>query len=176
MENERRRRLFFALWPDAPTRGAIRRATALAVRRGGGRPVAAEKWHVTLAFLGSQPESKLAAVCAAAAAVEPPRGALNLARLGHFSRARVLWLGPRETPRALRRFVTALWEVLEPLGIARERRAFNAHLTLARKVKRPQSACVEPVVWHYAGFSLVESVTDCRGARYTILSEWACVK
>ncbi|MDN5865175.1 MAG: RNA 2',3'-cyclic phosphodiesterase [Gammaproteobacteria bacterium] len=172
----KRRRLFFALWPDEETRHAIYRATGESVRRVGGRPVPAENWHLTLAFLGSRPESLLPALCDAAGQLEPPGGTLGLERLGHFARARVLWLGPRDTPHDLRHFVDGLWNAIEPLGIERERRAFAAHLTLARKIHRLPCVAVEPVVWRYAGFSLVESVTDPRGARYEVLQNWPAVK
>ena len=47
-----RHRVFFALWPDDATRAAISRATREAVRTSGGRPIAKERLHVTIAFLG----------------------------------------------------------------------------------------------------------------------------
>lgn len=165
-------RLFFALWPDAATRTAIHRAMHEAVRHAGGRPVPAENYHLTLAFLGTQPESRLSAIREAAAGLAPPRGELELSRLGRYARARVLWLGPERTPPGLRRDVRALWATLEPLGIARERRPFAAHLTLARKTARLPEAQIRPVVWRYSGFALVESVTDPRGARYTVIAKW----
>src|SRR5690606_7943609 len=46
------RRIFFALWPDDATRGAIERACRQAVRRSGGRPTAKRNLHLTVAFLG----------------------------------------------------------------------------------------------------------------------------
>src|SRR5205807_403857 len=54
------RRLFFALWPDAGQRAALVHATRKAVRSSGGRPVPEESLHVTLAFLGSVPERRVA--------------------------------------------------------------------------------------------------------------------
>ncbi|MGH8273453.1 MAG: RNA 2',3'-cyclic phosphodiesterase [Gammaproteobacteria bacterium] len=166
------RRLFFALWPDAATRSAIRRTTRQAVRQVGGRPVPAENYHLTLAFLGAQPEVRIPALLEAAAGVAPPRGELSLDRLGCFSRARVLWLGPERTPSGLRRDAHALWDALAPLGVARERRPFAAHLTLARKIACPPEAQIRPILWRYAGFILAESVTDPRGARYTVIAKW----
>ncbi|MDN5865734.1 MAG: RNA 2',3'-cyclic phosphodiesterase [Gammaproteobacteria bacterium] len=176
LEGDSSRRLFFALCPDETIRQTIRQTTARAVRGAGGRAVRAENWHLTLAFLGAQPVSILPALRDAAAQLEPPKGTLTLDRLGHFRRTLVLWIGPRQTPQTLRDFVAALWEALEPLAIKRERRAFTAHLTLARKVKVAPLGCVQPVIWPYAGFSLVESVTESRGARYKLLADWAAVK
>ncbi|HYL02781.1 MAG TPA: 2'-5' RNA ligase family protein, partial [Steroidobacteraceae bacterium] len=62
---ERTRRLFFALWPDAAQRTVLAHAVRKAVRNCGGRPVPAESLHVTLAFLGSVPESRMAELGAA---------------------------------------------------------------------------------------------------------------
>lgn len=165
------RRLFFALWPNQATRRAVHRATFDSVRRAGGRPVPIENYHLTLAFLDAQPGSLLPAIREAAARVSPPAGALHLERFGYFPRPRVLWLGPERTPSDLQSFVHALWEELEPLGIARERRVFAAHLTLARKARRQAEARIRPVAWHYEGFALIESVTDPCGARYRVIAE-----
>jgi len=171
-------RLFFALWPDPATRRAIHRATVDAMRQAGGRAVPIENYHLTLAFLGSQPDALLPAIRKAGSRVSPPAGELSLERLGYFAHPRVLWLGPERTPAGLRSFVRVLWDTLEPLGIARERRAFAAHLTLARKVRGPPEARIRPVAWCYTGFALIESVTDPRGARYQVIAEWlpACEK
>ena len=47
-----RHRVFFALWPDDATRSAISRATRDAVSLSGGRPIAKDRLHLTVAFLG----------------------------------------------------------------------------------------------------------------------------
>ncbi|MGH8427910.1 MAG: RNA 2',3'-cyclic phosphodiesterase [Gammaproteobacteria bacterium] len=165
-------RLFFALWPDAVTRAAIHRATHAVVRHAGGRPVRAENYHLTLAFLGEQPAALLPSIIEAGASLAARTGELRLLRLGYFERTRVLWLGPENTPNPLRLHVRRLWQALAPLGIARERRPFAAHLTLARKVNRAPVVAVRPVSWRYVGFALVESVTQSQGARYRLIAKW----
>src|SRR5690606_12351292 len=78
-----RRRVFFALWPDDATRGAIERACRQAVRRSGGRPTAKRNLHVTVAFLGMLEPDALEL-----AAAVPPIGIgpfeIELDRLGYF--------------------------------------------------------------------------------------------
>ena len=165
-----RRRLFFALWPDATTRQAITRATRRAVRASGGKPTPAANLHVTLAFLGPVAAEDLVRV----EAVEPPACEPFepvLDRLGHWDRARVLWLGPSEAPVALRSLERDLWDRLVALGFERERKPYLPHVTLARKA-RSDDGDIEPVVWRVDGIALVESQTGPRHSRYTVTRSW----
>ena len=55
-------RLFFALWPPPDTAQALANWAEEVARDVGGKPVAAEKIHLTLAFLGdADPEKAIAA-------------------------------------------------------------------------------------------------------------------
>ena len=76
-----RHRVFFALWPDDATRAAISRATREAVRLSGGRPIAKERLHVTVAFLGELTAAGLEA--ARAVPPIPSRPADRGARAGY---------------------------------------------------------------------------------------------
>lgn len=165
-----RRRSFFALWPDDATRQAIARATRRAVRECGGKPTPRANLHVTLAFLGPVDGDDLVRV----EAIEPPPCApfeLVLDRLGFWDRARVLWLGPSETPAPLGALERELWDRLAALGFERERKPYAPHVTLARKA-RGVSAGVERVVWPVGGIALVESQTGPRHSRYSVLKSW----
>jgi 2'-5' RNA ligase len=66
----------------------------------GGRPVPAEKLHLTLAFLGEVDESRMALLpdCARIGAAH---FRLELDRVGSFRRARVAWAGASAPPRTL---------------------------------------------------------------------------
>ena len=46
-------RLFFALWPDDELRQTLKHHCKPLLRHSGGRPVALDNLHITLAFLGS---------------------------------------------------------------------------------------------------------------------------
>src|SRR5690606_6154262 len=52
-DEPRRKRIFFALWPDDETRDAISRATSRVVSLSGGRATAKRNLHITVAFLGA---------------------------------------------------------------------------------------------------------------------------
>lgn len=130
----------------------------------------AQNYHVTLAFLGNVAAGLYPQILDAAAEIVPPAGEFSLDRIGYWPRSKVLWLGTSEPVAELARVSVALWDRLEPLGLARDSRAFRTHLTLARKVSRPpaQQAPDRPLLWMLRGFVLVESITDPQGARYSV--------
>ena len=104
-------------------------------RRAGIRWLGAESLHLTLKFIGEQPEEKLQAVVEALSAVPAPAPMdLKFRGLGCFPndrRPRVFWLGV-EAPPELGGLASGIEQALEPLGIAREHRSFSAHLTIGR--------------------------------------------
>ena len=134
-------RSFVALALDEPARASA----ALAIERlraaeRGGRAVA---WvppgnlHLTLKFLGEQPEPRLAeagtALAAAAAACAP--FAIALDGVGAFptlDRPRILWIGLAEGGAEARALQEQVEAALEPLGFSREARPWHPHLTIGR--------------------------------------------
>ena len=170
----RTRRLFFALWPDAPIREGLVHATRKAVRHCGGRPVPRDNLHATVAFLGSVPEASLAAVLAAgsASAREGLPFALRVEAIDFWPKPQVL-VATAATPPPAEALAERLWRAVEPLGIPRDHRPLRIHVTLARKVRKPTPGlAMHPVDWAVASLALVESVTDPAGARYTPLAHW----
>ena len=170
----RARRLFFALWPDPATREALAHATRKAVRHCGGRPVAEDNLHATVAFLGPVPEGRLEAVLAAGAgaAGAATAFAVSLDTIDFWPRPQVL-VATAATPPEAAALAEALWRRVEPLGIARDLRPLRVHVTLARKVRKPAPGLgMHPVAWRVPDLALVESVTDPAGARYTPLAGW----
>jgi 2'-5' RNA ligase len=129
-------RLFFALWPPHETAEALARwAGSLE-----GKPVPAEKIHLTLAFLGGVDPGKLvtAASRVQAGAFELPIDSAKYWRDNH-----IVWAGPHEVPEGLRVLVERLHFALFRAEFILERRAFAAHVTLLRKARKP--AAIEPL-------------------------------
>lgn len=99
------------------------------------RWVAPANFHFTLKFLGDVEDEKIESV---ARALEGrlglfPRFAINAKGLGVFPdlrRARVLWVGMEG--KELGNLTAQVERTLEPLGFAREKRAFRPHLTVGR--------------------------------------------
>jgi 2'-5' RNA ligase len=165
-----RHRVFFALWPDDATRSAISRATRDAVRASGGRPIAKDRLHVTVAFLGELTGAGLEV----ARAVPPVRvGAfeLTLDALGIWPDSKILWLAPSNPPDALGDLEVQLWDGLTERGFHGEERVYRPHVTLARRA-RPVELGVEPVHWLVQELVLVESFPDGRNVHYEVLERW----
>jgi RNA 2',3'-cyclic 3'-phosphodiesterase len=165
------RRVFFALWPDAETRARLARATKDAVRRSGGRPIAKDRFHVTVVFLGNLTPAGFEI----ANAVPPiPVGAFTLVldTIGAFVSSRTLWLGARSVPPGLVELERRLWEALAANGFMREERIYRPHVTLARRA-RAVDLGVDPIEWPVAELALVESLPDGRNVHYEPLRSWA---
>jgi 2'-5' RNA ligase len=100
--------------------------------------------HLTLKFLGDIPEAAVAEM--GLALRRASRGsaplALTVQGLGVFPgirRARVLWVGLGGQVEALQSLYSRIEDEFAGLGLAREKRGFKAHLTLARMKEPPAS-------------------------------------
>lgn len=157
-------RLFFALWPDEPSRAALADATQEFVRGRGGRPVPAGNFHVTLAFLGSVREElvpELLAIARDAALVtssmaggganrvsSSTRPVVTLAfdRLEYWRKPQLLCATASGPSESSGRHSTAvelaalLKTRLTAAGFTPDSKPFRAHVTLARKVPPPREA------------------------------------
>ena len=171
MSRAPRHRLFFALDPPPTVRRRIAALQAgLDVE---GRPVPAQNFHVTLAFLGMQPPEVIPAASAVAAGLAFPRCEVVFDQLGSFRRAGVLWLGVSRIPDALQAFQHDLVGALLDAGIGYDRKPWKFHLTLYRKMRKPPPTMAPIAVpWRLGGFALVESVSVNRGVEYHALAGW----
>ncbi len=169
-------RLFFALWPSPALRDALA-AWARAHAPGRARPVPPGNLHLTLAFLGSLPQERLDAAFAAGAALHAAPVRLELARVEHWSRPRLLCAVPAPGPDPLDGLASAFRDVLAAHRLPVETRPFRSHVTLVRKVSGhlPPSALVPPLAWAGDRVALVASESRDGGVRYRELAGWALV-
>jgi 2'-5' RNA ligase len=170
---EHRQRLFFALWPDEPVRKALDAAGRSVLGKRIKR-IPATNLHITLAFAGSVNDEVAACLADGAASLELAAFQLEIDRCDHWPRPRIAWIGPTHVPPGLMTLVGALRNVFEGCGLQAETRAYQPHVTLARKIgKLPKNAQLhDPVSWSISSFSLVESVTDQSGVRYQPRAHW----
>jgi 2'-5' RNA ligase len=165
-------RLFFALWPDEAVRAQLAGwARALHVICGG-RATRAENLHLTLAFLGSVDEARVAEVERAAGEVAPRSGLLVLDTPGFWKRNRIAWAGASAVPTEIESLVRDLREALGRSRIGFDPKGFVSHVTLLRNACEPRAMPeLEPIRWRSDGFVLAKSATAPSG-RYEILNSW----
>lgn len=161
-------RLFFALWPD----DAVRARLAPLAAACGGRRVPGDSLHLTLAFLGPTDAARRDCCERAAAAVPFVPFELVLSEVQWQRRRGIVWAVAAEVPAELAALVAALNEGLRGCGYAPEARAFRAHVTLARKVRRARPGSLDPVRWAVDRFWLVSSQLAPGGSRYTLERCW----
>jgi RNA 2',3'-cyclic 3'-phosphodiesterase len=176
-------RTFFALpVPELP-RAALIAAQARMQRLESGRlPLRftrPEQLHITLKFCGNVTRAELPELCAIAelcAAECPPieTRVSGMLAFGSPTRARTLVAAVEAHP-ALAELAQALEAAVEPLGIARETRAFRPHVTLAR-IKRPgdareliAAALLEPCPLRLDRLCCFESELGPDGSKYSLL-------
>lgn len=174
MPAEGQRRLFFALWPDVAAGEALHDLAQRAQQHCGGRLMARDSLHLTLAFLGDVAAERLAAAVAAADGVPSPGFALNLDRLGYWRHNKVVWAGCDAVSPGLADLAASLAANLRKQGFALDERPFVPHVTLLRKAG---SAFDGPagagIGWQVQEFTLVESRLSSAGSRYAILQRWS---
>jgi len=171
---EARQRLFFALWPPPELARRLLRVAGQQFTDRHARRLAAAQIHLTLFYLGPSDADQRRCAERVAATVEAPPFTLTLSRLGHWSRPRVGWIAPEESPPGLIALVSRLQPGLGECGFRIDPRPWQAHLTLVRKLRRPplNGALDEPFLWPVSEFTLVESQTLPSGAQYRILQRW----
>ena len=135
--------------------------------------------HVTLAFLGEQPEARLSALetLGAEAAAGSKASVLRLGSAGHFGSARaprVLWVDLAGDLTALTALQSRLASGLKRHGFPTEERPFRPHITLARRRESAHGgppAGWPPEVEHATiplrELTLMHSQLSSRGPAYT---------
>jgi len=172
--NSSRQRLFLALWPDTQVSTNLYEFGNRAVEAGiGGRLLPAENLHLTLVFFGEVDLNTRACIEQAVSSVRTPGFCLILDRIGYWRRSGILWAEATSIPEPLQMLVRILNENLACCGYTQESRAYRAHVTLARHVRKcKRQFTMDPVVWRVDRFSLVESQLHPNGARYQIIKSW----
>ncbi len=166
-----RHRVFFALWPDAATRSAISRATRDAVQASGGRPIAKDRLHLTVAFLGELTAAGLD-VARQVPPIEGGRVRADARRARHLARIEDLVAGAvRHRPTRSASSKRTCGTRSPSAAFASEERTYRPHVTLARRA-RPIDAAVAPVRWAVQDLALVESFPDGRNVHYEVLERW----
>ena len=161
-------RLFFALWPDAATRGKL----AALQHDVGCREVRAQNLHLTLAFLGNQLRAAVPVLREVMESLTLSSMQLEIDTYGYFQQQRIVWAGPSVPPQALLDLHRALRLAIDEAQIAFKPLAgFKPHISLARDAKEQTGKLLQPVQWRVEKIALLESVSDTTGVIYHPLAE-----
>ncbi|MCU0964160.1 MAG: RNA 2',3'-cyclic phosphodiesterase [Burkholderiaceae bacterium] len=160
-------RLFVALWPTLATRAAAVAAQEALRWPAGARRMPASDLHLTLAFIGAQPQEQLGHV-SQAAGVASATIQLTLDRL-EIWKGGTLVLRPSRLPAAIVDLQARLTASLQACGVPFDARPFAPHLTLGRKARGIEEVAGFPVPWRSTGHVLALSA----GGSYRVIARFA---
>jgi 2'-5' RNA ligase len=166
-------RLFYAVMPTGAAVAASSAAgRALPVTRGA-RLVPAVNHHLTVAFVGSVPASRLGDLRAIGRRQPVAGFPLRFDAYEYWPKPEVIVAAARVIPSELTRLWEQLHRDLAANGFAIDPKRLRPHVTLARKVTQaPVLQALSPFDWPVDQFSLVRS--DTRGVEsvYTVVDTW----
>lgn len=167
------KKLFLALWPGKSEQEQFYALAQQHLSTDKCRLVAAHKLHLTLSFLGAVDIDTEDCIRQMADKVAWNPFELHFDRLGWFARPRVLWAGCSEAPVELDELVGRIQTGLTGCGFEPERRRYQPHITVARKVTQsPKAKEIEPISCYFDSIALVESKMDQHGVEYATLASW----
>ena len=141
----------------------------------GGRAPGEANLHLTLAFVGDVPASRVAALCAIgkATATAGLPFTMTMDCGGMFRAAGIAWMGASVSPERLQRLADGLGVGLLAQGFAHERRAFLPHVTMARRCLKPATIEIAvPIAWTIRRIALYASEPASGGPSYRELASW----
>jgi 2'-5' RNA ligase len=161
-------RLFLALWPGHDVRDLLRDWRDAWVWPTGAAPVATDKLHLTLHFLGNQPGERMPDLLAGLAVPFAPfRVDLGQATVWPGG---IAVLEPHTPPDPLLQLHADLAEALLALGLTPEQRKYKPHVTMARRAHHANVPVAgPPIAWEIASYALVES----RDGSYNVLRQYS---
>ena len=166
-------RIFFALWPNDALRDSLHRASKTIPVERPARRVPQYNLHLTLHFIGNVYFDQMACLQQQARLVEADAFEFNIDCQGYFKKPRVAWLGCSEVPTALSELHEQLGQRLQLCDYRPEKRRYNPHVTMARKIDRiPGPQSLEPIPWIAENFALIEVRQIDNGVQYRVIETY----
>ncbi len=163
-------RLFYALWPDEETRIHLKRLQESVI----GRKVNPDHLHLTLAFLGTQAKALIPALAKLVDRLPGQSFTVGIDRYGYFSKPRVAWVGPSETPAPLLALQQTLMQELNDAQVPlKPEGKFKPHVTLARDANSLDEPFAPMLPWRVDKLMLIQSIPVKGGVVYSPIAEKA---
>lgn len=167
------KRLFLALWPDESIVRLINQHAIKYFSDCQGRILQKTNWHITLAFFGAANAETQMCIENQVGKVKAKSFELSLSKCGFWKKPRVAWLAPSVIPDELQKLALGIQQNLIACGYKTEDRDYQPHITLVRKAKQmPSITTIQSLPWLVSSFSLVESISEPEGIRYSVLKRW----
>ncbi len=165
-------RIFFALWPDKETRSSLCTITQQ-FKDEKFRLVKKSNLHITLEFLGEVSEDVLQQLVEKSNCIQAEPFQIELTRIGWWRKPGVLWIGTQHNPEQLIHLVASIKQIVEQQGLETDKRPYEPHVTIARKVKQVQLPKQSfDIRWQVNSFVLVISKPTNSGVEYHVIHEW----
>ena len=166
-------RLYFALWPDDGIRLQLSRHRLQLAGESDGKAVIAVTLHMTLAFLGEVDSTQIPVIEQIGSRLLGAPFTYNVNLAGCFPKARIAWLGAKETPWHLYELQKNLQALLASAQLGHDKRTFRPHITVVRDIKTPfPERAIVPVRWPVDHFCLVSARSGPAGPQYQTLRNW----
>lgn len=162
-------RLFIALCPEASAVSKLLEVIDKWKAEGmKGNFTKVQNIHLTLAFLGEQPEAKLPIIRQVLKSIPFPKLSLQANGIGHFGS---LYYAHIEPSAVLAGYVEQVRQALKEAGVEFDAKPFKAHITLCRKLCNPNQYPLElePFEFSIETCCLFQSVLTPQGPVYTVL-------
>jgi RNA 2',3'-cyclic 3'-phosphodiesterase len=165
-------RLFFALWPDEEVRAQIHNfASSLSLPNA--RLLPQHNTHVTLTFLGNVEPTTVTDLIDGAGEMAMQPFSLVLDGLAWWQKPKIACLTPSSYPEQLPALANQLHALSLSCGVPLQERAYQPHMTLARKVTSAlPDISPQPISWNIKEFCLLESVAVDSGVKYQVKVSW----
>lgn len=167
------KKLFFALWPDDDIRNRLTKVQENANLGQHGNPTLAEKFHITLLFLGDIKSDRVSELESFTRGIRFNPFTIELNQIGFFRQSDIAWCGTSQFSDELNSLVQTIRTGSPVLPKKAVQKNFVPHVTLARKVRRKITQEIDSIYWTVESCCLVCSVPVDGGVEYKIIASSA---
>ncbi len=170
---DKKRRLFFALWPSAQVRDSVVETENPLLQGMNGHIIAPKNFHITLHFIGSVTDATKDCLHTSAQSIVFKPFDVCLDYFGFFSKAKIFWMAAQSMPPELAGLHSKLGEALSVCDFKPDPRPYSPHVSLLRKARKVEIKHPPFTIdWHVDGFVLVESVSTTGGVDYRVIEKY----